>query len=283
MRTVPLALLISTLVLLTGCANPINPSFDISSRDARKMLREMKQEPKTLERPVVVVAGLLDPGFNVTHIQGVLNGVTDQREMVEIVTFWSLETGTFNGCRDRLVKKIERKFGAGENGETVEVDIIAFSMGGLVARHAARPREDGPRLKVRRLFTISTPHRGANMASLLVLDARAHDMRQGSEFLQGLDELLPEADYELYSYVRLGDTIVGPENAAPPGHGAWWVPTPAFSFAHLNAASDPRILADIMLRLRGEAPIATTPPAPLEAALAPDKTEFSGSAADPGT
>ena len=87
-------------------------------------------------------------------------------------------------------------------------------------------------------------------------------MRADSEFLAMLNEGLADANYELLCYTRLGDWIVGVENAAPPGHTAWWVPSPPMSFAHLGAATDTRILADIARRLRGETPLTTEPPVP---------------------
>ena len=61
---------------------------------------------------------------------------------------------------------------------------------------------------------------------------------------------------------RIGDTMVGEENTAPPGQVAWWVPNRAFEPAHLLAFGDPRIHADILRRLRGEQPYTTEPRAP---------------------
>jgi pimeloyl-ACP methyl ester carboxylesterase len=240
----------------------------------------MRKDPQPLERPVVLAAGLLDLGFDVSRIQSVLNDAGGDRDKVITVTFWALDTGSFDGCRDHLIDRVEDSFGSTGTDETVEVDVIGFSMGGLVARHAARPRSDGgKRLNVRRLFTISTPHQGARMAGVMFLDQRANDMRVGSEFLAELNADLADADYDVYPYVRLGDSIVGAENAAPPGHTPWWVAPPAFSFAHLDAAADPRIIADIIRRLRNEPTLAVDPPTP----LLDQKSEIPGSQAPPGT
>ena len=229
--------------------------------------------------------------------------------------------------------------------------MLGLSMGGLVARHAALPREDGRRLNVARLFTIATPHRGARLAdfrlSLLpVWDQKVLSMTTASPFLARLDaaeraawgdggadprhaaprvepldaplraedqatdhgaggddrladarlahfavagggaeeawtdapvdDAAAEGDdgtatpaafrgYRIYPYVRLGDIVVGPENAAPAGQTPWWVHNPPLRSAHLAAAVDDRILADIARRLRGETPFAQDPPAPLPA------------------
>ncbi len=250
--------------VLAGCATQQNPSFPITTAEAKAALREMRSDPKPLERPVIIAAGLFDAGMDVDQIAGTLRRVTGDNDMVVTATFMSLTTGTFDGCRDHLIEKVERAWGTTETGETIEVDVIGFSMGGLVARHASRPRTDGgTRLAIRRLFTISTPHRGARMAGMPTFDDRTIDMRSGSEFLAELDAALPDADYTMYNYTRLGDWIVGVENAAPPGQTAWWVPTPPASFSHLGAATDPRIMADIARRLRGDPPLTTEPPTPL--------------------
>jgi len=248
---------------VVGCASRSNPSFPLTTAEAKAALRQMREDPRPLERPVVVAAGLLDPGFDVQRIAGSLRRVSTGDDMVTSVTFMSLTTDSFDGCRDYLIERVEQAFGTTRTRDTIEVDVIGFSMGGLVARHASRPRSDGgKRLAIRRLFTISTPHCGARLAELPTLDQRTIDMRADSDFLAALNEALADADYELFCYTRLGDWIVGVENAAPPGQTAWWVPSPPMSFAHLGAATDARILADIARRLRGEAPLTTEPPTP---------------------
>ena len=248
---------------LVGCASQMNPSFPVTTAQAKAAMRQMREDPQPFERPVVVAAGLLDPGFDVQRIADSLRRITTGENMVTSVTFMSLTTGSFDGCRDYLIERVEETFGTTDSPETIEVDVIGFSMGGLVARHASRRRSDGgKRLAIRRLFTISTPHGGARVAEFPTLDQRTIDMRADSDFLAALNEAFADADYELFCYTRLGDWIVGVENAAPPGQTAWWVPSPPMSFAHLGAATDARILADIARRLRGEAPLTTEPPTP---------------------
>ncbi|MCH8164791.1 MAG: hypothetical protein IH889_04210 [Planctomycetes bacterium] len=247
-----------------------NPSFGLSITDAKAILRDMRMDPKPLERPVIVAGGIFDPGIIAQGIASKLRRLTTDGDRIISVSFTGFSADTFDECRDRLIEAIERRFPSDNPAETVEVDVIGFSMGGLVARHAARPREvAGKRLNARRLFTISTPHRGARQAGLPTWDQRTIDMRADSAFLGGLDTDLPGAEYELYPYVRLGDMIVGQENAAPVGQTPWWVPNAPFAFAHLWAGSDRRILADIARRLRGEAPFATHPPAALPVDAAP--------------
>ncbi len=269
-------------VLLVGCATQQNPSFPVTTAEAKTALKEMRRDPQPLDRPVIIAAGLFDAGIDVQQMAGTLRHMISDDDMVVTASFMSLTTGTFDGCRDYLIDKVERTWGVTDTDETIEVDVIGFSMGGLVARHASRPRTDGgKRLVIRRLFTISTPHRGANMAGIPTLDDRTVDMRAGSVFLAELDDALQDADYTMYNYARLGDWVVGAENAAPPGRTAWWVPTPPLSFSHLGALNDPRIMADIARRLRGEPPLTTEPPAPLSQVA--DKTEITATPGSPGT
>ncbi len=252
---------VSVLLLLSGCGSPqlVNPSLPVTAPEARAMLAGMRDAPVPLQRPVVVLGGIGDPGFVAPRVADAIGEVCSG-QMIVAVSFFGAASETFDECRDHLLGKIEKSLGSGEPGWTVEVDVVAFSMGGLVARHAALPREDGgTRLKMRRLFTISTPHRGAEWAMLPTWDRRKLDMRPGSAFLARLDANLDGAGYEILPYVRLGDAIVGSENAAPPGRTAWWVSTPALSMAHVAAPHDPRIMADIALRLRGEPAVATEP------------------------
>jgi pimeloyl-ACP methyl ester carboxylesterase len=261
-------------MVVAGCSadRPRNPSFSVPMAEAKAILRQMQDDPKPLERPLVVAGGIHDPGFVASRVARSIRRTMDPDDLITTVSFTGRGKGTFDDCRDFLIESVEKAFGPTDNPTTVEVDVIAFSMGGLVARHAARPRDDGGKqLEIRRLFTISTPHRGARLAGLPTVDHRALDMRSGSEFLAGLDEDLARAPYELYTYARLGDVIVGVENAAPPGGHPWWVANPPFGLAHIGAPHDPRIMADILRRLRGEEPLATRPAAAIGTVLAQEQ------------
>ncbi len=261
----PVALLCGCLAsLLTACAadNPMNPSFALKYRDAVTALDEMEKQPAPLSRPVVILAGLWDPGLATDHIADELRKVADESATFIEVSF--IGAGDFDECRERVLDAVNEALPSADSKWTAAVDVVAVSMGGLVARYAAGPRADGGhRLNMIRLFTLSTPHRGANLAWVNLGDRRIAAMNGGSPFLVELDEALPDSQYELVPYVRLGDSVVGVRNAAPPGRGAWWVATPAFDLAHARCAHDARILADIARRLRGEAPYTADPPAPL--------------------
>ena len=264
-KTLSSGLLCACMLLCGGCSadKPLNPSFALVYKDAKAVLHEMRLEPKPLERPLIVAAGIHDPGLIAPSVVRKLRNITSDDDRILSVSFFGLSLLTFDACREHLVDAVEQAFPNDDPEVTTEVDVIGYSMGGLVARLAATENASGKQLRIRRLFTISTPHRGAKLAGLPTLDDRTIDMRAGSAFLADLDSQLPNAAYELLTYTRLGDMIVGPENAGAPGASPWWVANPPFSSAHLSASTDPRILADIARRLRNEEPFATNPPAPL--------------------
>lgn len=262
-------LFVLTMMLATltgaGCAThgPANPTFGLTVDDAWDELDEMAGWPQPLDRPVIVLAGWLDPGVASTRVEQALREATTDPRVVAVNFAWTTD---FESCRQRVIDAVDDAFPSDDPVWTTEVDVVAISMGGLVARHAAAdpPRGDPVRrLRVARLFTISTPHRGASLAGLPTFDQRQRAMRPGSPFLDQLDGALDGADYTIYPYVRLGDAIVGEANAAPAGQSPIWLPNRRLELAHVTAYRDPRILADIARRLRGEPAFADDPPAPL--------------------
>ncbi len=226
----------------------------LSRTEAKAALRRMRREPKPLSRPLVVAGGIHDPGFVAPHVARVLGAATSGSASIISVAFVGPGARTLDACRDRLIDAVHETFGHADGDVTAEVDVVGYSMGGIVARHAATRRTEGRRLGIRRLFTISTPHRGARLAALPTFDQRKIDMRPGSDFLAALDRDLAAASYEVYPYARVGDLVVGTENTAPTGRGPWWVVGGPLVLSHLGAGHDPRILADIARHLRGDPP-----------------------------
>lgn len=248
-----------------GCATPpVNPSFDVSRADAKQDLKRILADPQPLDRPVLVFAGWADPFFVNTHWSKQIRKATGEGE---VLGFSFIFKQDFDRCRNYVIEAVDEAWPSDDPTWTTEVDVIGFSMGGLVARYAAAPpiTEDGTarRLRIRNLYTISSPHRGASMAWVPTFDRRVKDMRPGSEFLAHLDAALASSDYKLVPYTRLDDPIVGEQNTAPTGATPWWVHTPFLHRAHQEAYVDPRICADLLRRLRGETPYTTLPAAAL--------------------
>ena len=250
-----------------GCAPArlrVNPSFDVSTRGAKAAMGTMAQQPKWLARPLVILGGFGDPGWISFKVRSKMSKLFDRADRDPILVVNFPATSNFEQCRRRVVRAVDEAFPSDEPGQTVEVDVIGISMGGLVARVAAEMSPPGERrLRVARLFTLSSPLRGARLAERhpIVLTTMHRDMRAGSALLRELAGRKP--GYAIVSYTRLDDNVVGEAYAAPDGQAVWWLDGAPLEHAHWAALDDPRILADIARRLRGEAPFTTGPPAPL--------------------
>ena len=252
------------LAVLAGCvpATPVNPSFPTTPDAATARLAAAADCPVRLRRPVVVIGGFLDPGVAAAVLAAdVRRGTGDDRVAdVELGTFLTLDA-----CRQHVLDVVDAAFPTADPVTTTEVDVVGYSLGGIVARYAADPAGPGVRrLRIARLFTISSPLRGAVAATTLSVDLHPIQgpMRPGSPFLARLNR--PAAPrYPVCSYVCLGDEAVGPANASLPGTPPWWVASPPTLSPHDWAFLDDRIVADVVARLRGDRPLTTSPPAPL--------------------
>jgi len=256
---VGMVLVLTALVFSTGCAAPApDVAFDISQREALEALKQMRKNPLPLERPLIISGGYLDPGTSTHRVIERFKRLTSTPELVYGTPYFSV--GTFETARRRLIEKIESKYPSENDEWTVEVDVVGVSMGGLVARYAAMDNGGAhKRLKIKRLFTLATPHQGAKLAWLPPFDEKQRAMRTGSEFLCALDEALPGETYEIIPYVRLGDGVVGCDRSAPEGVRVRWIPNEPFGFSHLGVQNDPRLSVELARRIRGEPPVSGEP------------------------
>jgi triacylglycerol esterase/lipase EstA (alpha/beta hydrolase family) len=125
-----------------------------------------------------------------------------------------------------------------------KVDIVAHSLGGVVARYYVE-RLGGDE-RVHRLVTIATPHRGTEMARLGLVPS-AREMRAGSDFLVELG--LPEAALKVrYTSIwSRADAIVVPAEAAsiaPAGEDCVFD-----DLGHLSLLLSPRVAQVVAERL----------------------------------
>lgn len=250
------------LVGLVGCfSGPVNPSFPVTYDLATADLKRMRQDQKPTQRPVVVSAGYFDMGFASGDLARRLQDLTHKDSQIIAVNY--IRTKTLEEAAEFLIKSVQNAFPSEDPDVTVPVDVIGISMGGLVARRATDERGlSGRRLNAINIYTIVTPHRGANLAGQNATDIRVQQMSAGSDFLE---ELSPpdQANYEnLYPYARLDDFIVGTSNTAPWGMEPWWVTNMPFESAHVFAYRDRRIVVDIVRRLRREVPWSIEPAMP---------------------
>lgn len=272
-----LTIMLCLLVVAVGCTGPSNPAFDLTEPQARQHLRQMQGHPVALERPVVIVGPFLDPGISTAWLKHRVQRALGPGARV-IGQSFTLFDG-WDRCAEKTVDAVGEAFPHHDAGFTTEVDVIAFSMGGLVARHAAAPRSDGSRrLKIARLFTISTPHQGAKLAELPAINQQMRGMRSGSDFLTALGKREAQTnddDYPVFAYTRYWDETVSSSNAVPAGSLPLWVPNPVLFGPHPFSFNDPRFIADICRRLRSE-------PAPSQPAPLPEETDQDEDAVDSG-
>lgn len=247
--------LIYVLVLmgvLVGCAS--EPGAPITTRQAKADLEAMAREPVVLERPVLVLSGYSIPGFAAEALAQDLREATGDGRVYAVTFFAS--TGMDASVR-RVMHTVEQELGSGEDGWSPEVDVIGYSMGGVVARYAATERaserNEMPKLRIRRLFTLCSPHQGARMAWRFSPVPAERAMARDSAFLAYLDESLAEGGYEVRAYAVDGDEIVGSMNSGVEGEPLYVLEGQSVAmWEHMAAVGDSRFSAEFARLLRGE-------------------------------
>lgn len=243
-----------------------NPAYPATNAEVKAALEKMEQTPVGLDRPVVVLSGWRSPAMTGSHLAERIREVTggDEGQVISIGYMWGDDIPTI---ADKVAQRVADEFGSSVDpltGQhwTREVDVVAISMGGLVARTAwAEPvevgRESPVRLSIGTLYTLGSPHRGAKLADWIRLDDASRQMQPGSSFLATLDDatLGDGQGLTIVPYATLRDTWVGAKNSSPHGQDPIWVPGRLVLSHHLISL-DERILADLGRRLRGETPLA---------------------------
>jgi pimeloyl-ACP methyl ester carboxylesterase len=231
--------------------------------EARADARRMRSDHRPLARPVVIIAGYRAPRIAALRLEWMLRPLTSAGPRDFCCVSYA-HAGTVERARDCVVQGINAWL-RGRDG-TSEIDVVGVSMGGLLARSLhARPHAALGALRIARLFTLSTPHRGATLARAIALDPAARALRPGSAFLQELDEHWARDPHEVRPYALLSDWWVGARNCAPPQRGSHWLAPHgvlARGFSHFAVSMDLRIGVDIARVLRGEPPFATQESAP---------------------
>ena len=230
------------LLLAAGCTN----------------VRPEAGGPTALARPVVVIGGIGDLGVGATYTGRWMKSRAGDRRVIGVSPGWAL---TFDDAAQAVVAAVERYYPSDDPTQTVPVDVIGLSMGGVNARHAAAPGGTfkGKRLNVARLYTISSPGVGAVEADFFgpLLFGTARAMRTGSPFMTRLADREQQVDaadrYPLVAYARANDRTVGKGVRLPPGSNGQliWLPVPWWNLStHNFCYTDGRILNDILRRLR---------------------------------
>lgn len=245
---------------LAGCftIHVDNPAFLATGAEIESELQRMRAEPVGVARPVLVLGGYRSPMPIAKGLAGRICELTGASRD-EVVDLSYIFSDTVEGPARRAVELVEARFPSDDPEWTTEVDVVAISMGGLVARLAAsdpelRGEPGGKRLKVHTLYSLASPHQGAILADWIRLDSASRSMRPGSAFLARLDEAFAGCGYEVVPYAVLRDTWVGARHASPVGMEPIWVPGRVMLSHHL-VSFNKRIQADVARRLRGEGPL----------------------------
>jgi pimeloyl-ACP methyl ester carboxylesterase len=197
---------LACVVVVVSCAGPEprNPDFPLLLDEAREQMATLESEPGHLARPVIVLAGYLAPGIGSWETARALEQLVGDARIVTVSFFFC---GSFESCREKVIAAVDAAFPNSDPCWTTEVDVVALSMGGLVARDAAATPTDSEqprRLRIARLFTIGSPHRGARLAAIPCFLRIHKDMRIGSAFIERLDRVYAQREFELYPYTQLG-------------------------------------------------------------------------------
>lgn len=158
----------------------------------------------------------------------------------------------------------------------VDVDLIAHSQGGLVARaflafEIETHQSSLPRVGT--VVTLGSPHQGtptADIARELVDDPRlapllpadavsVRQMTRGSDFLRSLEATGPPAGVNAVSIADRADLIVPSPRSRWPGAATVVVSGPVDASRHSNLPAHPSALREIALAVNGAPPTCETP------------------------
>lgn len=188
-------------------------------------------------REVVLVHGFLETGYSFRTIRKKLEAQGHRCLVVRMRP--SDGRGGLERLATGLKRDIESRFTPGQR-----FSIVAFSMGGLVARHYLQ--ELGGASRCDHLFTISSPHQGTRTAWLYP-SRGACEMRPGSDFLRNLKQQESRlGEMEVISYWSPLDLVILPARSS-----VWqraenvrtWSPL------HPMMVTSPAVIGDIIRRL----------------------------------
>ena len=226
-----------------------NPDFPTDEPSLNEASSRLHAAPQGLERPLLVIGGYRSPQVLIAPIASRLRSLLKPQPSQFLAVTVPLATSIAGAARTVSLALTA----AGRQHETF--DVIGFSMGGLVARAMAAGMIPGIEpLRIARLFTLATPHRGAVVAKVVAPDSAAIDMTPGSPFLRSLDDALPQRTYDLHCYSYLRDWWVGTHNTAPEGFGLHWVDPAGLAsrmLAHFTICRSRPVALDVALKLKG--------------------------------
>ena len=238
---------------LGGCTYTTGPSkeYPLESEQIKAAVERMEADPKGVDRPVVVIDGwtMIGGGPTIRNQMIRLTGGTEE----EIINHsYLLIFSTLESNASKIIDIVEERWPSDDPEWTTEVDVIGYSMGGVIGRVAAMPPRDEKkqrkRLKVKSLYTISAPHNGVGwwLGWIFIDEMSFKTSLYAGGYRQWLDEGISDCGYDLICYGQGNDWICG-WNTAPKG----WNPvrsTGTILFSHTTSYGNFRALADIAAR-----------------------------------
>lgn len=156
--------------------------------------------------------------------------------------------GPMESLADHLSAAIDRVLAA---TGAEQVDVVAHSMGGLLAREIDQRDARAARRRLRRIITLGSPHRGSVM-SFLALGDNARAMVPDSPFLRAL--AVP-AEHRLIAIRGLRDNLVIPNDLGCIGQGG--IDLVVEGVGHFGLLGNRRVAALVASALRGEVSVAS--------------------------
>jgi len=198
----------------------------------RRRARPPERRPD--QRTVVFVHGLATNRSGFLPLQTWLRLRGHRRQLA----FNYRSTGSLEGLALRLKREIDANVGGGR------IDLVAHSMGGLVARFYLQ--QLGGARRVDRLITLGTPHHGTHAATFIPA-ALVRQLLPDGPFIRRLNALPAPEGLQTLSVVAGRDLLIQPvESAACPfGESVRFD-----DFGHLELLFRPEVFAVIGERLR---------------------------------
>ncbi len=209
--------------------------------EARRLLRAWAGDPRPLPRPVVIVTGWLIPAWWVNSVHRWLERCSTNGHVVVMRVPCAVELPL-----PLMAERLIERAGGGP------VDVVGISLGGVLAREAARTNRSR-RLDVRRMFTIASPHRGARLVARFVPHHQARAVAPGSRYLDELNADASSQSFPITTFRLRGDHLINRASAHAVGTmHADWEPLTRLLPAHSIVAHDPRVLAMIVGAILGQ-------------------------------
>ena len=226
-------------------SSPVNLS--VSRAALSKIRSHVLTTPVELQRPVVIIAGFADPGVYSSLVARELRRMTSRSKRDFILP----TSNPFADIVESGARVAAQGRGALEDrglDPSTPVDMVGMSMGGLVCRTSGSSLIECP-IVIERLFTLGTPHLGAEIADHISPSVASSQMRPGSDFLERLgSQGIPS---ETMCFMMSGDTIIGAQRGVAPNATEYRLPgRPGED--HLHIMGDPLALLHIARSLRGE-------------------------------